>query len=524
MSKSRFPLRLQLLGLQILIVLTLVGAVLAVVVKLEADQIRETTIERVRDVATQTASLPTVVSGLQTANPSRDIAPVAALVADAAGVDYVVVADMQGIRVAHPNPERIGEQVSSDHSAIRHGESFVGVQEGTLGVTLRAKVPVYDGDTIVGTVSVGILESRMQDNLQGTIAALVPWTIGAVVLGVMAAAWVSSMVRRRIFGLEPAEIASLMQSNQALLHSVRDGVVAVDTQGRVGLINDEASRLLGIDPDVVGRPISEVLDDDVVALLESSEPQADEQQYVLAGERVLLAARSDAWAGGRHVGRTLALQDRTELESTLRDLAGQRSTAEMLRSQTHEFSNRLHIISGLLDLGEMDELRRYIRTLTGSDPQQLPDSGIVDPSLAALVNAKSAVAREATVTLTVDPESTIGEATIDDDTLTVLANLITNAIEAAGTDGDVLVKLDLDDSGSTMTVGDSGPGIPAEARAQVFTRGFSTKSVADGGGNPQRGIGLALIQRIAARRGGTADVGTSKLGGAEFTVHLPSER
>ncbi|WP_211236499.1 sensor histidine kinase [Arthrobacter castelli] len=521
MNKDRFPLRLQLLGLQVFIVLALVSVVLAFVVKIEADQIRETTIERVRDVATQTASLPVVVSGLQSADPPRDIAPVAKLVADAAGVDYVVVVDMDGIRAAHPDPGRIGEHVSSNHEDIRQGGSFVGVQEGPVGVTLRAKVPVYDGDTIVGTVSVGILESRMQDDLQGTVAALAPWTIGAVVLGVLAAAWVTRMVRRRIFGLEPSEIASLMQSNEALLHSVRDGVVAVDPQGRLGLINDEASRLLGIGPDVVGRPASEVLDDDVVALLQSSEPTAEEQQYVLAGERVLLAARSDAWVDGRHVGRTLALQDRTELESTLRDLAGQRSTAEMLRSQTHEFSNRLHIVSGLLDLGEVDELRRYIGTLTGSDPEQFPDSGIADPSLAALINAKSAVAREAGVTLTIDPESTVEDSSVDDDTLTVLANLITNATEAAGAGGEVLVKLALDCGGSTMTVGDTGPGVADDQRGSVFTRGFSTKSVAD---NPQRGIGLALIQRIAARRGGSAHVGRSALGGAEFIVNLPAER
>ncbi|MDI3331901.1 MAG: ATP-binding protein [Micrococcus sp.] len=541
-------IRRRLLALQVAIVLVTVLAVAAVVLFVQDRYTRELAFEEVDTVATAMAAHPEVIAEVNAPDAAETIQPIAHLAERVAGVAFVVVVNREGLRVAHPDPELIGKPVSSDHGPILSGESFRGVEEGPVGVTLRSKVPIWDGDTVVGSVSVGILQSDIRADLLEVVLGFAPWILGAAALGTAVAAWASRYVRRRIYGAEPEEMAGLHQSRQALLHSVGDGVVGVDERGTITLANDEAHRLLGVSADVEGRLAVEVLDEDVAAML-LSPAAAETTGFVLAGERILLAKTRPVLAGGRRIGRTLTLQDRTELESTFRELEGQRSMTEALRSQTHEFSNRLHVISGLLSLGEAEEAREYVRSLTGPlGSSGTPDLG--DASLTALVGAKAAVAREAGVELTVTQGSAVAsDWHADDDTLTVVGNLLTNAIEAAGDGGRVLLEVRAGAggdqragqgaaqravrSGVEVTVDDSGPGLDPAAVDRLFRWGESTKQgvgtgepVTGGATAPPvggRGVGLALVDRIVRRRRGRVDVGASPLGGARFHAAWPGE-
>ncbi|HRO31640.1 MULTISPECIES: ATP-binding protein [Micrococcaceae] len=540
-------IRRRLLALQVAIVLVTVLAVAAVVLFVQDRYTRELAFEEVDTVATAIAANPEVIDDVNDPDAAASIQPIAHLAERSAGVSFVVVVNREGLRVAHPDPELIGQPVSSDHGPILSGESFRGVEEGPVGVTLRSKVPIWDGDTVVGSVSVGILQSEIRADLLEVVLGFAPWILGAAALGTAVAAWASRYVRRRIYGAEPEEMAGLHQSRQALLHSVGDGVVGVDEHGTITLANDEARRLLGVSADVEGQLAAEVLDEDVAAMLLSPAAGPEATGFVLAGERILLAKARPVLVGGRPVGRTLTLQDRTELESTFRELEGQRSMTEALRSQTHEFSNRLHVISGLLSLGEAAEAEEYVRSLTGPlGSSGTPDLG--DASLTALVGAKAAVAREAGVELTVAGDSAVApDWRADDDTLTVVANLLTNAIEAAGDGGRVLLRVraggagaeaggddgrdadqggveDAGRPGVAVTVEDSGPGLDPAAADRLFRWGESTKqrqgTAAPVGG---RGVGLALVDRIVRRRRGRVDVGPSPLGGARFHAAWPGE-
>lgn len=551
-------IRRRLLALQVAIVLVTVLAVAAVVLFVQDRYTRERAFEEVDTVATAIAANPEVIADVNAPDAAASIQPIAHLAEQSAGVSFVVVVNRDGLRVAHPNEELIGKPVSSDHGPVLSGESFRGVEEGPVGVTLRSKVPIRDGDTVVGSVSVGILQSEIRADLLEVVLGFAPWILGAAALGTAAAAWTSRYVRRRIYGAEPEEMASLHQSRQALLHSVGDGVVGVDERGVITLANDEARRLLGVSADVEGRLASEVLDEDVATMLLSPGPAPETTGFVLAGERILLAKARPVLAGGRGIGRTLTLQDRTELEATFRELEGQRSMTEALRSQTHEFSNRLHVISGLLSLGEAEEAEEYVRSLTGPlGAAGIPDLG--DASLTALVGAKAAAAREAGVELTVSEDSSVSpDWRADDDTLTVVANLLTNAIEAAGDGGRVLLEVragegsgqgadqDSDQGGVAVTVEDSGPGLDPATVDRLFRWGESTKHGAGGreAGSPApvgeagaagsatgaatppvggRGVGLALVDRIVRRRRGRVDVSASPLGGARFHAAWPGE-
>lgn len=515
-QRPRRRLRLRLAGLQVAIVLGLVLAVAAVVMAFEDQRIQDAAYERVRTVALEVADEPDVIDALNTDDAAATIAPLARLAQETSGVDYVVVVGLDDIRVSHPDPERIGEPVSTDHSLIREGQSFRGVERGTLGVTLRVKEPIYDGEEIVGTISVGILQSEVRADLAAVVLGFAPWILGAAGAGTLVSLAAARSIRRRIFGVEPDEVAALLQSQNALLYSVRDGVVGVDETGVITLLNAEAARLLGLGDDAVGRDAAEVLDPLLGPLHDD-----DVARQVLVGERVLVVSRRTAFDSvrGSAVGYTLTLQDRTVLEATLRELAGQRGLADALRSQTHEFANRLHVLSGYLSVGAHAEAAEYIRRIAG--PAEATAAVVSEPGVSGVLAANAAVAREHGVEFRADPGShTEPGWTADDDLLTVLSNLLSNAIEAAGDGGRVEVHVDAGVRGVSLRVGDSGPGIADENVADIFARGVTTKDEADA----PHGIGLALVDRIVTRRRGEIEVGRSHLGGAEFAVAWSSER
>lgn len=515
----RVSLRTQLLFLQLAIVLTTVCLVGVVATSMQAAQIRESYQQQMIGVAQSVASLPSVIEAFSSEDPAATIQPIAELIRQASGVTYVVVTDEQGIRLSHPNPDLVGRPVSTDPSVPLSGEMYVGTQTGTLGESWRVKLPIRDADgAVIGTASVGILESELRADLFDNLPALALWLLGAVLVGTLGAVWVSRLVWRRIYRLEPEEIASLLETREAMLHGIGEGLVAVDDQARVVLVNDEAARLLALAPDSVGRPAADVLEPSLLALLEADGESSE--RMLLSGERILLGRRSRAEVDGRPVGVVLILRDRTELLRTLSELDGARDVTQALRAQAHEFSNRMHVISGLVETGRTEEAIDFIARAGGggalTDAPVAP--GIENPDVIALLLAKITTGEERGVRVVVDPGSVASQ---DDsaDLVTVLGNLIDNAVDACGTGGTVQVELRREGYATVVTVQDDGVGIPASDRGRVFESGWSTK------GSPgTRGIGLALVRRVALRRGGDAVVGSSATGGARFDVRLPDVR
>ncbi|MFD9705599.1 ATP-binding protein [Lentzea sp. NPDC059081] len=507
-----------LLALQVVIVLMTTCAAGLLAAKLQSDRIRESYKDRMLSVAESVAQLPSVIDAFGSNDPTVTIQPLAEVIRKASNVTYVVVTDRNGVRYAHPDPNRIGERVSTDPSVALSGEVFVGTETGTLGKSLRAKVPVRSRDgQIMGIASVGILESELSDDLAEDLPELIGWLSAAALVGVLGAALVTRHFRRRTFRLEPAEIAQLLETRHAMLHGIREGVVAVDDQEKLALVNDEAKRLLGLDEDPSGRPAAEVLDDGLLDLARGDDDVAD--RLVLAGERVLVANRTTAKTHDRAVGVVLTLRDRTELHDALRELDGQRTVTEVLRAQAHEFSNHLHVIGGLLDLGRSADAVAYIERVggAGSVTAEIIDGANADPALAALLLAKSSTAHERGVQLRLDPESAV-DTRAGDDALTVLGNLVDNAVDAVETGGTVRVLVRSSSSGVRVVVDDDGPGVAESQRGRIFDLGVSSK---DAEGAHGRGIGLALVSRVVTRRSGRVAISDSELGGASFDVWLP---
>ena len=427
--------------------------------------------------------------------------------------------------MSHPDPARIGEVVSTDPSVPLSGDVWVGTQEGTLGVSWRVKVPIFaDGtETVVGTVSVGILESQLSADFMSQVPSLLAAMGASAVIGVFGAAWVTAIVRRRIFRLEPAEIATLVEQRETMLHRIGEGIITVDAGGVITVVNDAACRLLDRDEDeLLGRRADAVLEPPLLEILNRIETEGS---LVLAGERVLIARSTGTLADGLPTAATLLLRDHTELHQALRDMDGAQSLTDGLRAQAHEFANTMHVAAALLEVGLVEDARAFI---AGSSPGGAMEDGGDRPllgelELSALLSVKRAQARELGILLDIRDETSAPLELPDGsarDLLTILGNLVDNALEACGVGDTVRVTATVTDTTLTMRVEDDGPGIPEELRDSVFTEGVSTKT-APTSRAPRRGIGLALVKRVVRRRNGHIEIGRSALGGAQFTVELP---
>ncbi|MFC4112433.1 ATP-binding protein [Nonomuraea zeae] len=507
----------QLFVLQMVIVLLAVGGTAGVWAEHTRDQLDSLHQQRALAIAQSVAGLPQVRDAFKLAQPQAVLQPLAMSVQHETGADYVVIANTEQERYAHPNTALIGKRLSTDGTTVlRTGRSWVGTETGTIGTTVRGKTPIRDEyGNVIGLVSVGVLETTVTGQVAGALPPLI-WTALAVLLaGLALAALITARVRRQTFGLEPREIARLLEQREGVLHGVKEGVLALDLAGRVTLVNDAARELLGdVGEDLGSMPVSGRMRD----VLGGADPGVD--RVVLHGERVLVLNRTPVWVRGRHRGWVVTLRDRTELIRLARELDDTSSATEALRAQAHEFANRMHTVVGLLELGEHEAAVGYITRTTRAAHATGLRERVQDPTLAALLLAKSAEAAERGAKLVLSEDSAVPEGLLGDpqDAVLVVGNLVANAIDALdGAEGTIEVSVQADAGGLRVRVGDSGPGIAPDLVEEVFREGFTTKAAHSG----PRGLGLALTRQACLRRGGWVRAGNA--GGAVFTALLPAK-
>ncbi|WP_133251932.1 sensor histidine kinase [Actinomycetospora cinnamomea] len=495
--------------------------------------------DRMRSIAATLAVAP----GLAEAVAARDVTrvqPAAEAVRRGSGVSFVTVMDPRGTRLSHPEPARIGETYQGTFVPAAAGATLVETFPGTLGLSVRAIVPVRAPDgAVVGMVAVGQLRVQVADRVARELAVLALAAGAAIALGVGLAVLAARRVKRDTLGLEPREITALHRHHEAVMAAMREGLLVLDAAtGRVVVVNAEAARLLGLPAAVTpsrgaGPTLDELgVDPALRERLADRSPVTDET--VLVGERLLLVNRTElAGQDGGDPDLVVTLRDRTELEAMTRELDDARSVTRALRFAAHEHANHLQAVSTLIELGAQDDARdlaqRWSRDLLGPDIDDDADlrERLADPALAALLLDKATDARDRGLQLRITPATALDAADAGDeqastDRVTVVGNLLDNALDAAlesahaGRGG--VVELDVQAGGGAVVVRvtDDGPGL-ADAES-AFTPGWSTK---DDGRREQRGLGLALVRRVVDRRGGAIEVGPGTDGGTVFTVTLP---
>ncbi|MGW0334212.1 sensor histidine kinase [Streptomyces sp. NPDC003011] len=486
-----------------------------------SDQLDDQAMRRALAIAQTTAAQPRIAEEVTDTPPTAD-GPVqreAERIRRATQAEYVVVMDWRGVRWSHPTPDQVGRTVSTDPGQALAGREVMEIDSGTLGRSARGKVPLRDSEgQIVGAVSVGIAYDSVRARLIHAIPGLFAYAGGALAVGALAAWLISRRVQRQTRDLAFSDISGLLAEREAMLHGIREGVVALDRTGRVRLLNDEAQRLLGIGNEAVGRSPDEALGQGRTADVLAGRVTGTDLLTV-RGQRVLVANRMPTDDGGAVV----TLRDRTELEQLSRELDSTRGLIDALRAQDHEHANRMHTLLGLIELELYDDAVEFVGEVVGDDratAEQVTEK-IQDPLLAALLVGKATVAAERGVALGVSDRTRLPDRLVDPGGLvTILGNLVDNALDAVAGTPHARVEVELRAEGRTavLRVRDTGPGIPVELRELIFTEGWSTKKPP---AHRERGIGLPLVRRLAERQGGSATVGEASGGGAEFTVVLP---
>lgn len=557
----RQPLRFstQTLLLQLAVVLLVVLLSAAVHAWLTYDRVGSDAENQALTLARTVASDPEVRADVVTISEQPGTPPPSELLAgplqssaEAArtrtGALFVVITDETGIRLAHPDPQRLGEKVSTDPSEALSGQEITTRNTGTLGPSAGAKVPVYapGTGTVVGEVSVGYSMETVAQSVARDIGPVALTAAGALLAGILGSFLLRRRLQRLTLGLEPEEISTLVHDQVAVLQGVDDGVIGVSADGRISVFNAAAQRLLGL-PDLSGTRWEDAAVPEQLKALTRAVPgvagtagSTFDALELVAGGRVLVVNARKALHRREDLGWVIMLRDRTELQGLTRQLDAVGTMSTALRAQRHEFANQLHTLAGFLGIGQQQEARDYLATLAATGPLKFPvDQAelLQDPYLQAFVGAKGVEADERGVTLRIGPETLVrGQVTDAQDVTTVLGNLIDNAVNAAvaGSATDRWVELEVldepgDDGGTLhVVVADSGDGLAEGTDAEsVFAEGFTTSSGTlsrnhrAGGG---QGFGLALARQLARRRGGDVKVlerGAKGGPGAVFMATLP---
>ncbi|NUQ87590.1 MAG: ATPase, partial [Glycomyces artemisiae] len=356
----------QLLLFQLTVILLVLAAVAGLSLAQSAAVFNAEQGRRVTQLAESLAASDLVRGRLPEPAPSQTLAPQIQADLERWQVSSVTLADPDGRIVASTNPLLIGTHLPLGDGVL-DGRGWRGEIELGGRTELVGQAPVIGAEpenlgVQLGVAVVGQEAPTLARLLVQAVPTLLLYLGVASVLGVAGSWLLARRIKRQTFGMEPREIAGLAEHREAMLYGIAEGVIAVDDQHRVTLVNDVGRRLLDLPDGAVGRTLDDL---DLTARLRDvlTGTVTGSDQVVLQGNRVLVVNRMPVEKDGRALGAVATLRDRTELAQLERDLGSFRSTAEALRAQAHEFDNKLHTISGLIQIGEQDEVVRYIDAL-----------------------------------------------------------------------------------------------------------------------------------------------------------------
>ncbi|MGN2426552.1 MULTISPECIES: ATP-binding protein [Raoultella] len=466
---------------------------------------------------------------------AKDRQPLTSLmqkIAARSDASFIVIGDAQGVHLFHSvHPEWVGTRlVGGDNQAVLEGKSVTTIRKGGLGVSLRSKAPIVDATgRVVGIVSVGYLTSYL-DSI--TLTKVINIFAAAVLLliALFIFSWYfTRSIKKQIFSLEPREIGLLVRQQKAMMESIYEGVIVIDRQRRIEVINHAARSLLGLSKParlLRGQSIDSVIAPQPFFASDEMLENDTHDELCRFNQLTVLASRVRIMLEESLQGWVITFRDRDEINSLSAQLSQVKRYVDNLRIMRHEQLNRMTTLSGLLHMGHYDEAIRYIQAQS-EHAQELLDfisSRFSSPTLCGLLLGKAARAREKGVALSFDPACQLDRplpALIEPELISIIGNLLDNAIEATQRaelpHEPVEVLIQLNARELMIEVADRGIGIDPAIRDHIFERGITTKTRGD------HGIGLYLIEHYVTQAGGTIEVADNSPRGAIFTLFIPAD-
>ncbi|MEK4059883.1 MULTISPECIES: DcuS/MalK family sensor histidine kinase [Paenibacillus] len=527
MRIGKMRLRLQTtITLMICLIVALVLLIVYVMFGMKfSRQAQESLENKAITIARTVSRTPVVINGLLENSDSGSIQDYATEISAINNVQFVVVMNMQGIRRSHPDAALIGKHfMGGDETDALHGKEKISIAQGSLGYSVRAFSPILGPDhKLIGAVAVGISLGSVHSAVKQNQWIIYSGILVGGLMGIAGAVLLARKIKRMMFGMEPGEIAKLLEERSAMLQSTKEGILAVDKESRITLVNAEARRLMGsvgMSQDPVNRQVDQfwpLLRMEKV--LNNGEPLQDKE--VEQSGITLLVNVVPVRVNGIIEGAIATFRDKTEISLLMERLSGISLYAEALRAQTHEFMNKLHVIMGLTNMRSYDRLEEYLTDIVLSI-QTEADSVVrlvKDPVMVGFLLGKLSRIREADVRLVILDDGMLPESAnheVSRELVTIAGNLLDNALEAVQGAGNKLIEIGFrhEDSRLTLKVVDNGTGISIVNGDHLYEQGYSTKG-------KDRGIGLYLVHRSVAKLGGTIHWESREGEGTKFIVQLP---
>ncbi|MED3563833.1 DcuS/MalK family sensor histidine kinase [Bacillus xiapuensis] len=481
--------------------------------------------EKAGNVARMVAYSPLVIDALSGNLDEREIQPFANEMRKASNVYFIVVMDMKGIRKSHPDPKMVGKPFKGgDQGPVLKGKEYASTSKGFLGPSLRYFTPIKDANgRQIGAVAVGISLSNIQKAVHKSRTGVFIGTVIGILIGILGAVMLARYIKEILLGLEPFAIAKLLEERSAMLQSVREGIVAVDQESKVTLVNRAALKLFekaGLEGNPIEKSIAEYMSSTRLSdLLKTGKAELDEEQNL--NGITLLTNRVPVIVGNKVVGAIATFRDKTEIKLLAEQLTGVRVYADALRAQAHEFMNKLHVILGMVHMGNYDKVVQYINEMAGHRKSEIGfvTKKIKDPVLAGFIIGKLSYAREAGVELSVSCDHPLPQPAdlgVTHELITIVGNLVDNAIQAVYDCPikKIAVEFEYVDDILTIEVKDTGKGMNEELQNQIFQKGFSTNG-------ENRGFGLYLVTQAVKKLEGELILSSKPGKGTVFAVYLP---
>ncbi|RWS41428.1 two-component system sensor histidine kinase DcuS [Bacillus mycoides] len=442
-------------------------------------------------------------------------------------VQFIVVMDMNGIRKSHPNPQKIGQHfIGGDEGPALKGKEHVSLAEGTLGVSMRVFIPIFSetGEQL-GAVAVGISADNVKERVKESRHIMYIGVGVGVLVGIIGAILLARHIKKSLFGLEPHRIAKILEERNTMLLSVKEGIIAVDKEAKVTLINNEAKRLFkksGLEEDFIGKDVELYMPNSrIKEVLQTGEVQLNEEQKIYG--ITIVTNRVPLYVKGEIVGAIATFRDKTEIRKLAEELTGIRLYAEALRAQSHEFMNKMHVVLGLTHMKQYEELQKYVSSMVSEHQYEIGGimKKIQSPVFAGFLLGKLSYAREKNIKLIIKDDSYLPEIydeRIIHELITIVGNLINNALDAVMNCEKKQVEVGIQ-YGDTLiiTVQDTGKGIKEDEIDALFIKGYSTKG-------DNRGYGLHLVKESIQRINGEIYVHSLLGTGTTITIEIPKSR
>jgi len=480
------------------------------------------------DLAVTIASIDIIERTLATSKDYKTVQDTIESFRDKTRFKYIIVMDMKGIKYSYPYGNSLGKKYNDggETLVLTRGESYIAKDKNVLISAIRAFVPIYYNGEQVGAVLVGLLTDTVYSELSFHLLCLKVGLVGGLLMGIVGAVILAKTIKKSIFGLEPKEIALLLGQRDVILQNLNNGILAIDKDGKIILFNKVAKEILKLEDEDIGKKnitnISLSYTDEMMGVMRTQKA-VHNQEIKICFDKTLMCSHTLLKNYKEEIiGVVSSFQDLTEVKDMAEELTGIKKMTCALRAQNHEFMNKLHTISGLIQLEEYDEAVEYISHISKlrGEVSDILSKKIKNVHIAALLLAKYNKATEAKISVEIDTNSYIEKIPKDitvDEICSVVGNLIENSIEelVKFENGKIVIRLNSDNESLRIRIQDNGPGIKDNIIDKVFERGFTTK-------NGNRGFGLSIVKQIIDYAGG--DINILQDNGTIWDIFIPMKR